>query len=118
MHRDARFAIHELAQRFALNFKGLAYRTVWVEYPDIGKVIRPCRAQTRLIQCPATVAQKIGAKPAPTIVGISMPTVPMIYDPSTDTAMSDSSEIVKYLDKQYPSETAIIPAGTDALQAM
>jgi glutathione S-transferase len=79
--------------RLALNYKRIPYRTVWVEYPDIQPL---CLA--------------IGA--VQTTGGY---TLPIIHDPNTDRVVSDSWEIVKYLDAQYP-ERAVIPAGQDGLQ--
>lgn len=87
--------------RFALNYKGLPYKTTWVEYPDI-----------------AEVCKEIGA--APTIIrpdGTEGYTLPAIYDPSTKTAVSESAMIARYLDKTYPDTPTLIPAETDAFHA-
>jgi glutathione S-transferase len=85
--------------RYALNIKGLPYKTVWVEYPDI-----------------ALLCQEIGA--APTLTRHSTApryTLPVIHDASTGAVVSDSFQIARYLDKTYPSTTQLIPLGTSGL---
>lgn len=87
--------------RFALNYKGLKYRTEWVEYPDI-----------------EPLCKKIGAPPTWTPKnGPPLYTLPVIYDPSTDTVVVDSVRIADYLDKTYPDTPRLFPPGTRALQA-
>ncbi|KIK62816.1 hypothetical protein GYMLUDRAFT_223387 [Collybiopsis luxurians FD-317 M1] len=86
--------------RYSLNYKGLPYKTVWLEYPDIESTMK-----------------KIGA--LPTTVkhdGSPMYTVPAIYDDSTEVAIADSVLIAEYLDKTYPDTPVLIPRGTYALQ--
>ncbi|RDB26472.1 Glutathione S-transferase-like protein ustS [Hypsizygus marmoreus] len=75
--------------RYSLNFKGLPYKTVWVEYPDI-----------------AELSKKLGI--APTNEGPNGPnyTLPAIYDPTTGTALAESIAIAEYLDKTYPDTPA------------
>lgn len=73
--------------RYTLNIKGIPYKTVWVEHPDI-----------------AETAKKIGAAPTTkTPAGEPMYTLPMIYDLKTKTAVSESLAIARYLDATYPS---------------
>ncbi|EIW58144.1 uncharacterized protein TRAVEDRAFT_148196 [Trametes versicolor FP-101664 SS1] len=87
--------------RFALNIKGIPYKTVWVEHPDI----------------PA-LSRKIGAPPTGhNADGSPQYTLPAISDPNTKTVLADSALIVRYLDKTYPDTARLIPAGTDALHA-
>ncbi|KAI0335814.1 hypothetical protein GY45DRAFT_1316548 [Cubamyces sp. BRFM 1775] len=87
--------------RFCLNFKGLPYKTVWVEYPDIEPVLR-----------------KLGVRPVvKNADGTPYYTVPAIYDPNTQTALAESSAIARYLDRAYPDTPRLIPAETDALHA-
>jgi len=83
--------------RLALSVKGLQYKTVWVEYPDI-----------------ESICKKIGAKP--TSIEAPCYTLPVIYDPSTNTVISNSIHIARYLDATYPSATSLFPPGSDALQ--
>ncbi|THH30526.1 hypothetical protein EUX98_g3656 [Antrodiella citrinella] len=88
--------------RFALNYKGLNYRTEWIEFPDV-----------------EAVCKNIGAAPTGTKPDGVTPryTVPVLYDPSTQTVISDSSKIADYLEKTYPDRPTLVPAGTRGLQA-
>ncbi|KAI0640076.1 hypothetical protein C8Q77DRAFT_1045841 [Trametes polyzona] len=89
-----------LKTRFTLNLKGLPYKTVWVEYPDI-----------------ARTAQDLGVGPTGTWPdGTPMYTLPMIYDPSTKTAIAESTAIARYLDATYPNTPRAIPEGTESFQ--
>ncbi|KAJ7729647.1 hypothetical protein DFH07DRAFT_177799 [Mycena maculata] len=86
--------------RYALNLKGLEYKTVWVEYPDI-----------------ADLCKRIGA--APSMIrknGSPYYTLPVIEDPATGTVLSESLLITEYLDATYPGTHALIPPGTRTLQ--
>lgn len=88
--------------RLALNYKGLSYKTVWVEYPDI-----------------EPLCKEIGA--TPTAVrknGTDYYSLPVISDPSTGKVVSDSYAIAKYLDETYlaPDYPALFPAGSHVLQ--
>lgn len=87
--------------RFALNIKGIPYKTEWVEYPDV-----------------VDLCKRIGAAHTEIRGGSPHYTLPIIYDPSTKAVVSDSFKIAQYLDKTYPSLPALIPAGTEAFQAM
>ena len=90
-----------LACRYTLNIKGIPYKTVWVEYPDI----KP-------------LCLKIGASAAESLPdGSPLYTLPVIYDPNTQTPVSDSAAIARYLDKTYPDTPRVIPPETDALHA-
>lgn len=85
------------ALRFALNIKGLPYRTEWVEYPDIAPLIK-----------------SFGLPPN---LNSYMPyTLPTIYDPRTKRAIMDSMEIAKYLDDEYPETPAVLPKEVRAYQ--
>jgi glutathione S-transferase len=87
--------------RLALNFKGLSYTTVWVEYPDI-----------------KALCISIGAAPTSTKAsGEPHYTLPVIRDCHTGAVVSGSLAIAHYLDKTFPSTPALIPAGTGVLQA-
>ena len=81
---------------------GLKYRTEWVELPDIKPVLRQLGAPTS--EHFFDEADK------------DCYSLPAIYDPNTKTYVSDSTEIVKYLDKTYPDTPRLYPEGTDALQ--
>ncbi|KAJ7238512.1 hypothetical protein B0H12DRAFT_1253809 [Mycena haematopus] len=81
--------------RYALNVKGIPHKTVFIEYLEI-----------------EPLCKKLGAKP--TSQTSPQYTLPVIYDPSTDTAVSDSIEIARYLDATYPDTPRLIPEGTVA----
>ncbi|KAJ3891488.1 hypothetical protein GG344DRAFT_47287 [Lentinula edodes] len=87
--------------RYSLNYKGLSYRTEWIEYPDI-----------------EALCIKIGAAPTDVKADGITPyyTLPVIYDPSTDKTISDSFAIALYLDTAYPDTPKLFPSGTQALQ--
>ena len=87
--------------RYSLNIKGLPYRTVWVEYPDIDTLYKKF----------GLTATEVG----PT--GVPFCALPVIYDPNTKTIINDSASIARYLDKTYPDTPALIPQETDALHA-
>ncbi|KAA1475690.1 hypothetical protein DENSPDRAFT_842503 [Dentipellis sp. KUC8613] len=87
--------------RFALNIKGLPYKTVWVEYPEI-----------------ADLCKKIGVGPTSRRFDKPLYTLPALQDPNTGAAIADSFEIAAYLDATYPDTTPLFPGGTKAFQAM
>ena len=86
--------------RFSLNYKGLPYKTVWVEYPDIAPTFKSAGIP------PSSI------KPD----GTQVYTCPAIYDPATKTSVSESAIIAEYLDKQYPNTPRLFPVGSHALQ--
>ncbi|KJA18771.1 hypothetical protein HYPSUDRAFT_917542 [Hypholoma sublateritium FD-334 SS-4] len=87
--------------RYCLNFKGIPYRTEWLEYPDI-----------------AGHCKKFGI--APTSVnadGSPKYTLPAIHDPSTGVYLADSFAIAEYLEKTYPDTPRLFPGNSAGLQA-
>ncbi|KAF9266033.1 hypothetical protein L218DRAFT_978964 [Marasmius fiardii PR-910] len=68
--------------RYVLNYKNLPYETTWVEFPDI-----------------ASTCQKIGASPT---TRKGRYTLPVIEDTKTNAVVSDSWNIVEYLESTYP----------------
>ncbi|PPR00407.1 hypothetical protein CVT26_009692 [Gymnopilus dilepis] len=87
--------------RYHLNFKGIPYKTEWVEYPDIE---------------PHCI--KLGIPPTSTKAdGTPAFTLPAIYDPATGVYISDSFRIAEYLDHTYPDTPPLLPQNTQALQA-
>jgi len=87
--------------RYALNIKGIPYKTEWVEYPDI-----------------EDLAKKIGAPPTRTKDdGTPGYTLPIINDPNTGKVISDSFLIAEYLDTTYPNGNTLFPPGTKPLIA-
>ncbi|KAJ7159108.1 hypothetical protein C8R43DRAFT_994922 [Mycena crocata] len=86
--------------RYTLNFKGLAFKTEWVEYPDI-----------------AALYTSIGAKPVEMRAdGTPYYSLPIIHDPNTGAVVSESALIADYLDATYPDTPRVVPQGMSALQ--
>ncbi|RPD62494.1 hypothetical protein L226DRAFT_610957 [Lentinus tigrinus ALCF2SS1-7] len=98
--KDKAWSPNTWKTRFCLNIKGIPYKTVWVEYPDI-----------------AALSKKVGLSPTDTDPsGLPHYTLPAIYDPNTRTAVAESIAIARYLDRTYPSSgPTLIPKETDAL---
>jgi len=72
---------------------------VWVEYPDI-----------------APLAEKIGAPPCGNKPdGSPNYAVPILYDPTVDTHLTNSLDIALYLDQTHPGDVPLFPPGTEAL---
>jgi glutathione S-transferase len=88
--------------RLCLNYKGLQYRTVWLEFPDI-----------------AATCKELGIPPTSTLSdGQPYYTVPAIVDISEDdskprVAMAESYEIARYLDAAYPDTPRVTPEGDE-----
>lgn len=87
---------------YTLNFKGIPYKTEWIEYPDIEPLCKKLGA-------PPTEKKPNGRD--------DHYTLPMIYDPSTSKVLVDSYPIAKYLEATYPDTPKLFPARTEALQA-
>lgn len=95
------FAPNPWKTRYALNFKGLPYKTQWVEMPDI-----------------AAVREQLGVKANRTGPdGAPYHTLPVIQDPSTGEIVGDTFEIAQYLDKTYPESPRLITPGATGLTA-
>ena len=86
--------------RYVLNIKGLKHRTIWTDMCDI-----------------EPMCKRIGAKPTRVEMDGVTPkfTVPVLYDPSTQTVLSESFVIVDYLDKAYPDTRPIFRPDTRGL---
>jgi glutathione S-transferase len=80
-----------------LNYKGIPYRTEWIEYPDIAEKFK-----------------ELGIPPSD---GAQYYSCPAIIDPSTGAKVSESFKIAEYLEKTYPDTPKLFPPGTWALQA-
>ncbi|KAF8625608.1 hypothetical protein AX17_006794 [Amanita inopinata Kibby_2008] len=85
--------------RLVLNYKGLPYKTEWVELPDI-----------------EAKCKELGVGPTDIMSDKPLYTLPAIYDPNTQTAIADSYHIARYLDKTYPNTPRVIPEGTEVFQ--
>jgi glutathione S-transferase len=73
--------------RYALNYRGLEFKTEWRSYTDL-----------------ETVAKAVGAKPTGERNGAPKYTVPFIVDETSGTpvAISDSMAIIQYIETTYP----------------
>ncbi|KAE9388694.1 hypothetical protein BT96DRAFT_968053 [Gymnopus androsaceus JB14] len=92
---------HVAKMRYGLNYKGLEFKTTWIEYPDIERI-----------------AKELGVKPTgKKLNGDPEYTLPMIVDDSTGVALSESVDIAEYLDKTYPDTPRLLPEGSHTLQA-
>ncbi|KAL1744139.1 hypothetical protein HDZ31DRAFT_39292 [Schizophyllum fasciatum] len=79
--------------RYALGYKRLPFRTVWVEIPDI-----------------RDVCIRIGAPPTNKWPDDSdCYTLPVVQDPNTGRIVSDSFKIALYLDDVYPEAPLLFP---------
>lgn len=90
------FAPNPWKARYALNFKGVPYKTEWVEFQDV-----------------TAVRKSLGAPPNRTHAdGTPFYTLPIIKDPSTGEVVGDTFDIALYLDETYPSGPALFPRGS------
>ncbi|KAF5348513.1 hypothetical protein D9756_009566 [Leucocoprinus leucothites] len=87
--------------RYVLNMKKLPYRTIYVGFEEVDRVIREAGI-------PPSRYEPDG-KP--------FHSVPSIIDDATGARVTDSYKIAEYLDKQYPDTPKAFPLGTEALQA-
>jgi len=79
--------------RYALNFKGLPYKTEWIEYPDI---------KPHCLKIGATYSDiKASGEPYYSL--------PIIHDPNTSQTIVDSFQIALYLERQYPDTPKLFP---------
>ncbi|KAJ5898768.1 hypothetical protein N7495_003512 [Penicillium taxi] len=76
--------------RYALNFKGIPYKTNWVPLLDISSV-------RGALNIPASRTFADGSP---------YHTLPVLSDPATGSIVGDSFEIATYLQEQYPSSGA------------
>ncbi|KAH9832520.1 uncharacterized protein C8Q71DRAFT_776830 [Rhodofomes roseus] len=88
-----------LHRRLALNYKGLPYRTEWVEYPELTPLL-----------------SSLGVQPSESAASPPY-TLPAIYDPRTRKAIMDSYKIALYLDSTYPDTPALVRAETRVFHA-
>lgn len=95
------FAANPWKTRLALNFKGINYRTSWVQMPDIG-----------------SVREKLGVPANRTLPdGAPFHTLPAVQDTEKGVLVGDSFEIALYLDSAYPDGPTLIRPMTTGLTA-
>ena len=87
--------------RFCLNYKGIPYKTQWVDYPDI---------RDHCMKHGIAPTLKRGEEGPPF-------TLPAIHDTSTGAYVSDSFAIAEYLEKTFPDTPPLFPKNTVGLQA-
>ncbi|RXW21349.1 hypothetical protein EST38_g4499 [Candolleomyces aberdarensis] len=88
--------------RFALNYKGLPYKTEWVEYPDIAGKLKSHGI--------GPTAHYPDGSPY-----YSLPAIIDIDDATGEVraAVANSFDIAKYLDEAYPDAPKLFPHGED-----
>lgn len=82
-----------------MNFKGVPYKTEWVELPDV-------TSTRKRLGAPANRKHWDGS---------DFYTLPIIHDQSTGEIVGDTFEIAVYLDKTYPNGTTLFPPSTIGL---
>ena len=86
------FAPNPWKARYALNFKGVSYRTEWTELTKVTEV-----------------RKKLGAAPNRVHMdGRDFYTLPVIHDLSTGKIVGDTFDIALYLDEAYPNGPRLI----------
>ncbi|KAF6754986.1 hypothetical protein DFP72DRAFT_898179 [Ephemerocybe angulata] len=99
------WSVNTWKTRFTLNYKGIPYKTEWVEYPDI-----------------AAVLQKDNIGPTDTKRdGTPYYSLPAILDVDDTTgeikaALADSLPIAAYLEKAYPDTPRVLPEDEEGLE--
>lgn len=95
------FAANPWKTRLALNYKGVSYKTEWVQMPDI-----------------TSVREKLGVPANRTLPdGSPYHTLPVVHDTSTGKLLGDTFEIAQYLDSAYPGDNALFRPLTTGLTA-
>ncbi|KAL5532181.1 hypothetical protein ACEPAF_5745 [Sanghuangporus sanghuang] len=84
--------------RISLKYKGVPYKTEWVEYPDIEP----------------TLKKLSGAPTSKKDDGRDHYTLPAIHDSATGRVITDSTKIAEYLDATYPDKPLLFPPGSRA----
>ena len=92
------FAPNPWKTRFALNFKGVAYQTQWVQMPDIHNL----REELKI---PANRTHSDGTP---------YHTLPAIHDRAKDKLIGDTFEIALHLDNAYPDSPRLFRPDTVA----
>ncbi|KAK2755069.1 hypothetical protein FQN54_006597 [Arachnomyces sp. PD_36] len=95
------FAPNPFKTRYALNFKGIPYKTEWVELPNVTKVRKSLGA----------AANRTHRDGSPFY------TLPIIKNPTTGEVVGDSFDIALYLDNLKPDGPSLFPPTTVSLQA-
>jgi glutathione S-transferase len=96
---DRQTSPYDIFPRYALNYKGVQYKTEWVELTQV-----------------TSVRQKLNCPPV-RFHGDGSPfyTLPVIQDPSTDKVIGDTFDIAVYLDKICPDGPPLFPPSSIGL---
>ncbi|EGP87614.1 uncharacterized protein MYCGRDRAFT_42293 [Zymoseptoria tritici IPO323] len=95
------FAPNPWKTRFALNFKGVPYRTEWTHMPNI-----------------TSVREKLGVPANRTLPdGTPYHTLPVIHDVARGEVIGDTFEIALYLDRAFPDSPSLFRPSTTGLTA-
>jgi len=87
------FSPNTFKTRLAVSFKGLPFKTEWLEMPDIEPTMK-----------------KLGAEPTgKNVDGSPRYTLPVIHDDATGKFISDSMKIAEYLEATYPDKPSLFP---------
>ncbi|KAH8826404.1 hypothetical protein DL96DRAFT_1556863 [Flagelloscypha sp. PMI_526] len=88
--------------RLALEHKGIPFETKWVEFPDI-----------------KNISIQAGSPPTGNYIhGADYYTCPFVHDTKTDRVVSNSWNIVRYLDETYPDTPRLVPEGLNGLMKL
>ena len=75
-----------------MNYKGVPYKTEWVEMPDITPKLK-----------------EIGGAPTKKKDSQDFYTLPAIHDSDTGRVITESTNIAAYLDEKYPDRPLLFP---------
>ncbi|KAF9651964.1 hypothetical protein BDM02DRAFT_322769 [Thelephora ganbajun] len=98
--------------RYALNIKKLEFETVWLEFHEVEPTIAKLGGKPTTTKPDGYVLciRLTADRPLTQFSPCRTPwyTLPVIYDPKTKQIISDSRDIVEYLDKQYPATQKLV----------
>ncbi|KAI0258201.1 hypothetical protein BC834DRAFT_847528 [Gloeopeniophorella convolvens] len=88
--------------RLALNYKGVPYKTEWIEYPDIAPLAKRIGALHTSVKSDGTLRY----------------TVPIVRNVRTGSAVSESYRIAQALERDHPEPPLFPPGREDAIEAV
>ncbi|KAJ2912533.1 hypothetical protein MD484_g7886, partial [Candolleomyces efflorescens] len=98
-HPTKSFSPYAWRVRLALNLKGIEHKTEWIQYHELEKRLKE-------FNIPPSATEEDGTP---------IYTIPAIYDPSTNSRISDSLKIIEYLEATYPDTPKLLSPGTEVL---
>lgn len=90
---DTQMSCHFHSSRIELNYRGLDYKVVYLEYPDMAQMYQSMGI--------AASSKKRDGTPRYTL--------PVIHDSGTGKCISDSNQISLYLEETYPDTPRLFP---------